>query len=134
METKGSAGCRVLVHAGCAAGQCSGRRAAKLRDQGRKIVPVSGPALDDATVVVSRGIIVAVGKDVAIPPDAWVIEGKGLIVYPGLVDSFTDVGVAAAQSASAGEGTSKPQPTSRGPEDRPATTPWRNAADDINLG
>ncbi len=101
--------------------------------KGARIVPVSGPALDDATVVVSRGIIVAVGKDVAIPPDAWVIEGKGLIVYPGLVDSFTDVGVAAAQSASAGEGTSKPQPTSRGPEDRPATTPWRNAADDINL-
>ena len=103
--------------------------------KGAKIVPVSGPPLDDANVVVSKGTIVAVGKDVTIPPDAWVIDGKGLTVYPGFVDGFTDVGVAAAQPAGGGgEGGAKQQPVSRGPEDRPATTPWRNAADEINVG
>jgi hypothetical protein len=101
--------------------------------KGAKIVPVSGPALEEATVVVSRGIIVAVGKEATIPPDAWIIEGKGLIVYPGFVDGFTDVGVAAAQTGGSGEGNNRPQPSSRGPEDRPATTPWRNSADEINL-
>jgi len=36
--------------------------------------------MENATVVLSRGIITAVGKDVAIPPEAWVIDGKGLTV------------------------------------------------------
>jgi hypothetical protein len=62
--------------------------------RGARVVPVSGPVLESATVVISRGIITAVGKDVAVPPEAWVIEG--LTVYPGLVDSFTDVGIPAA--------------------------------------
>src|SRR5690349_17071646 len=63
--------------------------------RGAKVVPVSGPPMDEATVVVARGVILAVGKDVSIPADAWVIEGKGLTVYPGLVDALTDVGLAA---------------------------------------
>ena len=102
--------------------------------KGAKVVPVSGPVLEDATVVVLRGIIVAVGKDAPIPPDAWVIEGKGLTVYPGLIDSFTDVAVASSQPAGGGEANPRQQPAiSKGPEDRPATTPWKNAADEINL-
>jgi imidazolonepropionase-like amidohydrolase len=102
--------------------------------RGAKVVPVSSAPLENATVVVSRGIITAVGTNVAIPPDAWVIEGKGLTVYPGLIDGFTDVAVAAAAPApTAGDGGTRQQPAiSRGPEDRPATTPWRNAADEVN--
>src|SRR6267378_2985242 len=61
--------------------------------RGAKVVPVAGPPIENATVVVSRGVITAVGKDVAIPPEAWIIDGKGLIVYPGLADCFTDVGI-----------------------------------------
>ncbi|HMD41858.1 MAG TPA: amidohydrolase family protein [Candidatus Acidoferrum sp.] len=98
---------------------------------GAKVVPVSGPVLEAATVVVSHGLIVAVGKEVTIPADAWVIEGKGLTVYPGFIDAFTDVGIAAAQSDSEGKG--KQPPLSKGPEDRPSTTPWRNAADELNI-
>jgi imidazolonepropionase-like amidohydrolase len=102
--------------------------------RGAKLVPVSSPPLENATVVVSRGIIVAVGTNVAIPPDAWVIDGKGLIVYPGLIDAFTDVGVVAATTpATSGDTAARSQPAvSRGPEDRPATTPWRSAADEVN--
>ena len=102
--------------------------------RGAKVVPVSSPPLENATVVVSRGIITAVGTNVTIPPDAWVIEGKGLTVYPGLIDGFTDVGVAAAApAATAGDGGTRQQPPiSRGPEDRPSTTPWRSAADEVN--
>ncbi|HXC47055.1 MAG TPA: amidohydrolase family protein, partial [Candidatus Sulfotelmatobacter sp.] len=104
--------------------------------RGAKVVPVSSAPLENATVLVSRGIITAVGANVSIPPDAWVIEGKGLIVYPGLIDGFTDVGVAAAAPPpSAGDNATRPQPiVSRGPEDRPATTPWRSAADEVNPG
>ncbi len=99
-----------------------------------KVVPVGSPTITEATVVVSRGVIVAVGKDVAIPADAWVIDGKGLTVYPGFIDAFTDVGIAAAPPPPGGEGNARQQQAiSKGPEDRPATTPWKNAADEINL-
>jgi len=101
--------------------------------RGAKVVPVSGPPLESATVVISRGLITAVGKDVAIPPEAWVIDGKGLTVYPGLVDSFTDVGIPAAPPASGEGGPRGSQERARGPEDRPYSTPWRSAADEVSL-
>lgn len=106
--------------------------------RGARIVPVSGPPVENATVVMAHGVITAIGKDVAIPPDAWVVEGKGLTVYPGLFDSFTDVGIPAATPAPGGSGEGGPrrpatQEVSRGPEDRPGTTPWRSAADEVSL-
>lgn len=100
--------------------------------RGTKVVPVSGPALENATVVIARGIITAVGKDAAVPPEAWVIDGKGLTVYPGLFDSLTDVGIPAAPPS--GEaGARRPQEPARGPQDRPSSTPWRSAADEVSL-
>jgi hypothetical protein len=102
--------------------------------RGARVVPVSGPPMENATVVISRGIITAVGKDIAIPPEAWVIDGKGLTVYPGLVDSFTDVGIpAAAPSGGEGGGPRRLQEISPGPQDRPGSTPWRSAADEVSL-
>src|SRR5271154_3737987 len=108
--------------------------------RGAKIVPVSGPPVENATIVMAHGVITAIGKDVAIPPDAWIIEGKGLTVYPGLFDAFTDVGLLSAAPpagpAEGGGGGRRAAPTgevSHGPEDRPATTPWRSAADEVSL-
>jgi imidazolonepropionase-like amidohydrolase len=101
--------------------------------RGAKVVPVAGPPIENATIVVARGIITAVGKDVAIPPEAWIIDGKGLTVYPGLVDAFTDVGIPAAAPTGGEGGPRRPQETSRGPQDRPGSTPWRSAADEVSL-
>ena len=102
--------------------------------RGAKVFPVSGPPIDGATVVVSKGIITAIGKDAAIPPEAWVIDGKGLNVYPGLVDAFTDVGIPAAPPAGGeGVGPRRPQERANGPEDRPASTPWRSGAEEASL-
>jgi imidazolonepropionase-like amidohydrolase len=110
-----------------------------------RIVPVSGPAIDRGTIVVSRGVISALGASVQVPADAWVIDGKGLTVYPGLIDALTDLGLpqpaqpaaggrgaggrGAAALAAAAQGTQPPP--ARGPEDRPASTPWLQAADEI---
>jgi imidazolonepropionase-like amidohydrolase len=101
--------------------------------RGAKVVPVSGPPIENATIVVSRGLFAGIGKDITIPPEAWVIEGKGLIVYPGLIDSFTDVGIPAAPTAGGEGGPRGSQERARGPEDRPYSTPWRSAADEVSL-
>ena len=101
--------------------------------RGARVVPVSGPPVENASIVISRGLITAMGRDVAVPPEAWVIEGKGLTVYPGLFDSFTDVGIPAAPPGTAEGGPRGAQESARGPEDRPYSTPWRSAADEVSL-
>jgi imidazolonepropionase-like amidohydrolase len=53
-----------------------------------RVIPVSGPAIPRGNVILRNGLIEAVGADVAIPADAWVIEGDGLTVYPGLIDAL----------------------------------------------
>jgi Amidohydrolase family len=106
--------------------------------RGAKVVPVSGPPLENATILIARGVITAIGKDLAIPDEAWIIDGKGLTVYPGLFDAFTDVGIAANPAApaageSTGGGRRSPAERANGPDDRPGTTAWRNAADEVSL-
>ncbi len=102
--------------------------------QNARIVTVSGPVIEGGTVVISHGLIEAVGTDVSIPPEAWVIDGSGMTVYPGLFDGLSSVGLEEAQTgggqggAPGGVGGGN-QPISAGPEDRPATTPWVSAAD-----
>ncbi len=100
--------------------------------RGAKVVPVSGAVAENTTILISRGVISAVGRDLKIPDEAWIIDGKGLTVYPGLIDSFTDIGITPPATGSSESGSRKPSPA-RGPEDRPGSTPWRNAADEINL-
>jgi len=128
----GIVGCAAMLGAGRAAAQ--GGEPQYFAIRGATVVPVSGPRLENATVIISRGVIKAVSKDATVPDEAWVIEGKGLIVYPGFIDSFTDVGIPPAPTAVGGEGGAHPQPpVSHGPEDRPGASPWRNAADEASL-
>ncbi|HXN65477.1 MAG TPA: amidohydrolase family protein [Candidatus Acidoferrales bacterium] len=106
-----------------------------------RIVPVSGPVIENGTVVIAKGLIQAVGATATIPPEAEIIDGSGMTVYPGLIDAGTDVGLGAtAQPAAAagrggggggGRGAATNAPLSMGPEDRPATTPWVEAADEL---
>ena len=101
--------------------------------RGAKVVPVAGSPMENATIVIARGLLTAVGKDIAIPPEAWVVDGKGLTVYPGLIDSFTDVGLPVTPPASSEGGPRRSQEGAHGPEDRPYSTPWRTAADEATL-
>jgi imidazolonepropionase-like amidohydrolase len=54
--------------------------------RGARIVTAAGAPIDEGTVVIRRGTIELVGASAALPPDAQVIDGKGLTVYPGLID------------------------------------------------
>ncbi len=56
-----------------------------------RIVTVSGPVVERGTVVVRNGLIAAAGANVSAPPDARVIDGAGMTVYPGLIDSYTNL-------------------------------------------
>jgi imidazolonepropionase-like amidohydrolase len=60
---------------------------------GARIVPVSSAPIDNGTLVWRDGRIVAVGATAAVPPGARTIDGKGLTVYPGLIDLGSSAGV-----------------------------------------
>jgi imidazolonepropionase-like amidohydrolase len=104
--------------------------------RGARIVTGGGPVIENGTVVIANGLIAAVGTDIAIPPEAWVIEGHGLTVYPGLIDALTDLGLPTAQPQRPAQQPAgppaPPQRPAQGPEDRPASTPWVVAADELN--
>ena len=59
-----------------------------------RIVPVTGPVIENGTVVIRDGKIAAVGTNVSIPSGAERIDAKGLSVYPGMIDAATSLGLA----------------------------------------
>ncbi len=61
---------------------------------GAHVVPVTGPVIENGTVVLQNGKIVSVGAAVAVPAGAEKIDGKGLSVYPGMIDADTALGLA----------------------------------------
>ncbi len=113
--------------------------------QDARVVTVSGAVLEKGTVVVKNGIITDVGASVPVPKGAWIVDGKGLTVYPGLIDALSTWGIpesagAAPAAGTAGRGAGPATPAaapgaataaarSWGPQDRPGTTSWVRAAD-----
>jgi len=70
-----------------------------------RIMTVSGSTIERGTVVIRNGLIAAVGANVTAPPDARIIDGAGLTVYPGLIDAYTNLALPeAAPSPSPGGG------------------------------
>ncbi len=58
-----------------------------------RIVPVSGAPIETGTIVLRNGLIAQVGSSVTAPAGAVVIDGKGLTVYPGLIDMGSAAGI-----------------------------------------
>ena len=133
--------CAGLVSGACAA-RGEGGEPRYFAIKNARIAPVSGAVIENGTVVIAKGLIAAVGTSVTIPPEAWVIDGTGLTVYPGLIDAGTNLGLppeeGAEQAAAASGGRGRrraapPGPIAAGPEDRPGTSPWRVAADELKI-
>jgi imidazolonepropionase-like amidohydrolase len=57
------------------------------------IYPVTSAPIANGTIVFSKGVITAIGVTATVPADAVVIDGTGLSVYPGLIDSGSTVGL-----------------------------------------
>jgi imidazolonepropionase-like amidohydrolase len=117
--------------------------------QNARVVTVSGQVLERGTVLIRDGLIQAVSGNVAVPKDAWSIEGRGLTVYPGLIDALSTWGIPeptpTSTTSSTGRSSSRvvaapvpsttpetPAAPAKGPEDRPSTTSWIHAADLIS--
>ena len=60
---------------------------------GGKVYPVSGPPIENGTVLIKDGKIVAVGANVTVPSDAEKVDASGKWVTPGLVVAETQLGL-----------------------------------------
>jgi len=60
---------------------------------GGTVYPVSGPKLENATVLIRDGRIAAVGTNVAVPAGATRIDAAGRWVTPGLIDGGGQMGL-----------------------------------------
>lgn len=76
------------------------------------VVLVSGPTISDATVVIRNGLIESVGKNISVPADAKVFDGKGLTVYPGFFDTNTELGIQKQPPTARGQNPPNNQPQS----------------------
>ena len=63
--------------------------------RGGTVVTVSGAEIPNGTVVISGGKITAVGggASVQVPANAQVINATGLMVYPGMIETGTSIGL-----------------------------------------
>jgi len=60
---------------------------------GGTVYPVSGPKIEQATVVIRDGKIAAIGTNITIPADATRIDATGKWVTPGLIDGAGQMGL-----------------------------------------
>ena len=60
---------------------------------GGKVYPVSGPPMENATILIDNGAIKEVGANVSIPAGATRIDAKGKWVTPGLIYAASGLGV-----------------------------------------
>jgi imidazolonepropionase-like amidohydrolase len=69
------------------------------------IVPVVGDTIRGGTVVIRGSRIESVGRDLPAPAGARVVDGSGLFLYPGMIDSGTELGLTEIQSVPGGNDT-----------------------------
>src|SRR5579884_2588127 len=61
--------------------------------RGATVHPVASPEIQNGSVLVRDGKIVGVGRNLAAPKGVRIIEAKGMHVYPGMIDSATEMGL-----------------------------------------
>ena len=61
--------------------------------RGGTVHPVTGPDIADGSVLVRDGKIVEVAAHIVAPKGARIVELKGLHLYPGMIDSSTEIGL-----------------------------------------
>lgn len=87
------------------------------------IYPVTGPVIEKGTLLLENGKIKAIGQGLHIPSDAQVIDGKGTVVTPGIIEAHGHLGIMEEGYGWAGNDTN---------EMTDPATPFVRALDGIN--
>ncbi len=58
-----------------------------------KIITMAGNTVEKGVILIENGKITAVGEDIEVPTGAEVIDASNKIVFPGMIDAHTHVGI-----------------------------------------
>src|SRR5437764_13895867 len=58
-----------------------------------KVIPVAGPPIENAVILVRNGKVEAIGKNLPIPSEAKVIDATGKVVVPGFIEAHSSRGM-----------------------------------------
>ncbi|MGE5654850.1 MAG: amidohydrolase, partial [Bacillota bacterium] len=72
-----------------------------------RLMTVANGIVESGTILVENGKIVAVGNALTVPADAEVIDAKGMVVTPGLIDAHSHVGIMEEANGWAGDDTNE---------------------------
>jgi imidazolonepropionase-like amidohydrolase len=75
------------------AGELRQENSGKYAITNAKIYTITNGTIENGTIIINRGIIEAVGADVEIPNGYGVYDYQGGEVYPGMIDSGTQLGL-----------------------------------------
>ncbi len=64
----------------------------------KKVITVSGEEIDNGTILIKDDKIEAVGQNIQVPPGYKIYEYADGVVYPGLIDAMTSLGVSGIAS------------------------------------
>lgn len=67
--------------------------------RGATILTAEGAQLEDSSILVLKGRISAIGRQVAVPDGVMIFDGKGKWVTPGLIDMHSHLGVSSAPTS-----------------------------------
>jgi imidazolonepropionase-like amidohydrolase len=84
---------RIILSASLATLAATTLSAQTIAITGGKVYPVSGPVIENGTVLMRDGVIVAVGAGVPIPANAQRVDATGKWVTPGIVNAATQLGL-----------------------------------------
>jgi imidazolonepropionase-like amidohydrolase len=106
------------------------------------IVQAPGRKIDMGTVVMKDGLIVAVGKNVSIPPEAIIIKADSMYLYAGFIDGLSRAGIVKPKEEERGArpkdpGNPKPEEAGIAPQNdvRASLNPAEKSIEELrNLG
>ncbi|WP_462250344.1 amidohydrolase family protein [Ekhidna sp.] len=57
------------------------------------IVQAPGKTIKNGSILIENGIIKAVGSNISIPADAWIVDADSMFVYAGFISGMSNIGV-----------------------------------------
>lgn len=93
------------------------------------VIVSPGKSIERGTVVIRDGLIIAVGQQVVVPPDALIVKADSMYVYAGFIDGFSRTGVASPKEGSK----EKVKYPGNPPPDRAGINPQIDVRDFLNL-
>lgn len=79
-----------------------------------KVVSAPGKSPVLSSVVMKNGLITQIGKDIKIPPDAYIVAADSFYVYPAFIDAFSYTGIKESENEGGGGGGNQQGPGNRG--------------------